>query len=89
MNPELHNRSKYELQVEYSRRFNRPMPIDEHWCWLCAIIARRLIEMNLDIPSLVPRRDSGTFEYDTLMYLMFSYAKPLRGYCECANKTSK
>ena len=53
------------------------MKVNERCGWFGTIIAHRLIEMDFNVPSLVSGRDSDPFDYNTFMYLIFSYAKPL------------
>lgn len=55
------------------------MPVNEHWCWFGGIIARRLIDMDLDMPPFISRRDRDIFEDNALMNLQLLRSKPLRG----------
>ena len=52
------------------------MKVDECRSWFDTIIARRLIEMDFNVPPLVSGWDSDPFDYNTFMYPIFSYAKP-------------
>ena len=53
------------------------MPVNEYWGWLGGIIARRLVEMDLDMPPFIPRRDGDIFEDNTLINPLLLHVKPL------------
>jgi hypothetical protein len=54
------------------------MKIDEHRGWLCAVITRGLVQVDLDMPSLVSRWNSCVFNGDTIVDLYAAEVK-LRG----------
>jgi hypothetical protein len=56
------------------------MKIDEHRGWLCAVITRGLVQVDLDMPSLVPRWNSCVFDGDTIVDLYAAEVKPLDSY---------
>lgn len=51
------------------------MKVDEHGGWLCVVITRGLVQVNLDMPSLVSRWNSYTCESNTVMNLCVVEAK--------------
>jgi hypothetical protein len=82
MNPEL----LYYLDqlVTAISRIDSPVKVDEHRGWLCVIIRRGMIQVDLDMPSLVSRWNRYVFDGNTVMYLFFAETKALD---KCYNGT--
>jgi hypothetical protein len=47
------------------------MPVDECWCWMSAITALRKVEIDFNIPSLVPGRNSDALQFDAIADSLF------------------